>query len=180
MFDRAPCVLDGVAGPAPVVRPCTARYAGRTECFVSGIRAHMIANATHPTRATRIHQAIGWFSVLVLPSAFRSSVGCTTTIAGPKFWQGQDYSAESHIEMLLAPLPRPCGIVSVIDGHPATLAWLGSVRGHRVSTLGVEHFGQTGTIEDLYRHHGIDTDSIIEAAEALSPRRPVRLRRPTA
>jgi len=91
-----------------------------------------------------------------------------------------DYFAESHIETLLAPLPRHCGIVSVIDGHPAALAWLGSVRGHRVSALGVEHFGQTGTIDDLYRHHGIDTDSIIEAAEALSPRRPVRLRRPTA
>ena len=91
-----------------------------------------------------------------------------------------DYFAESHIEMLLAPLPRHCGIVSVIDGHPATLAWLGSVRGHRVSALGVEHFGQTGTIDDLYRHHGIDTDSIIEAAEALSPKRPVRFRNPRA
>ena len=35
----------------------------------------------------------------------------------------------SHIEKLLAPLPRDCGIVTVIDGHPATLGWLGSVRG---------------------------------------------------
>lgn len=51
MFDRALCVRAGVAGPAPVVRPGTARYAGRTEGFVSGIRAHTIANATHPTRA---------------------------------------------------------------------------------------------------------------------------------
>ena len=51
----------------------------------------------------------------------------------------------SHIEKLLAPLPRDCGIVTVIDGHPATLGWLGSVRGHRVEALGVEHFGQTGT-----------------------------------
>jgi pyruvate dehydrogenase E1 component len=78
-----------------------------------------------------------------------------------------DYFAESHIEMLLAPLPRHCGIVSVIDGHPATLAWLGRVRGHRVSALGVEHFGQTGTIEDLYRHHGIDTDSTQRVADGL-------------
>ncbi len=52
----------------------------------------------------------------------------------------------SHIEKLLAPLPRDCGIVTVIDGHPAALGWLGSVRGHRVEALGVEHFGQTGTI----------------------------------
>jgi hypothetical protein len=49
-------------------------------------------------------------------------------------------------------LPRDCGIVTVIDGHPATLGWLGSVRGHRVEALGVEHFGPTGTIDDLYRN----------------------------
>src|ERR1700751_4426863 len=57
----------------------------------------------------------------------------------------------SHVEKLLAPLPRDCGVVTVIDGHPAALGWLGSVRGHRVEALGVEHFGQTGTIADLYR-----------------------------
>jgi hypothetical protein len=33
----------------------------------------------------------------------------------------------------------------VIDGHLATLAWIGGVYGHRVKALGVEHFGQTGT-----------------------------------
>ena len=41
-------------------------------------------------------------------------------------------------------------------GHPATLSWLGAVHGHRVAALGVEHFGQTGTIADLYRHFEID------------------------
>src|ERR1700729_4162022 len=83
----------------------------------------------------------------------------------------------SHIERLLAPLPRDCGIVTVIDGHPATLGWLGSVRGHRVEALGVEHFGQTGTISDLYRHHGIDANAIIDAAEALTAGAPVRHRK---
>jgi pyruvate dehydrogenase E1 component len=74
----------------------------------------------------------------------------------------------SHIEKLLAPLPRDCGIVTVIDGHPATLGWLGSVRGHRVEALGVERFGQTGTIDDLYRFNGIDANAIIDAAETLT------------
>jgi pyruvate dehydrogenase E1 component len=83
----------------------------------------------------------------------------------------------SHIERLLAPLPRDCGIVSVIDGHPATLGWLGSVRGHRLEALGVEHFGQTGTIDDLYRHHGLDTNAIIDAAESLTAGAPVRHRK---
>jgi len=79
----------------------------------------------------------------------------------------------SHVERLLAPLPRDCGIVTVIDGHPAALGWLGSVRGHRVEALGVEHFGQTGTIDDLYRHYGIDANAIIDAAESLTAGAPV-------
>jgi pyruvate dehydrogenase E1 component len=82
--------------------------------------------------------------------------------------------ARSHIERLLAPLPANCGIVTVVDAHPATLSWLGSVHGHRVRPLGVEHFGQTGTLADLYRHYGIDTAAIITAAEALTPGKPIR------
>ncbi|SDI48426.1 pyruvate dehydrogenase E1 component [Bradyrhizobium sp. Rc2d] len=79
----------------------------------------------------------------------------------------------SHIERLLAPLPRDCGIVTVIDGHPSALGWLGSVRGHRVEALGVEQFGQTGTIADLYRHYGLDANAIIDAAESLTTGAPV-------
>ena len=80
----------------------------------------------------------------------------------------------SHVEKLLAPLDRNCGIVTVIDGHPASLGWLGSVRGHRVEALGVTHFGQTGTIGDLYRHYGIDANAIIAAAQGLTAGRPIR------
>jgi pyruvate dehydrogenase E1 component len=82
--------------------------------------------------------------------------------------------ARSHIERLLEGVPHHCGIVTVLDGHPATLAWLGAVHGHRVRPLGVEHFGQTGTIADLYRHYGIDANAITAAAAALTPGRPIR------
>lgn len=82
--------------------------------------------------------------------------------------------ARSHIERLLEGVPSHCALVTVQDGHPAGLGWLGSVHGHRTRALGVEHFGQTGTIADLYRHHGIDAQAIVRAAEALSPGRPVR------
>lgn len=82
--------------------------------------------------------------------------------------------ALSHIERMLAPLSRDCGIVTAIDGHPATLAWLGGVNGHRVKALGVEHFGQTGTIADLYRHHGLDANAIVHAAQAVSSGRRIR------
>ena len=82
--------------------------------------------------------------------------------------------ARSHVERLFAGLPPHCGIVSVLDGHPATLAWLGAVRGHKVRPLGVEHFGQTGSIPDLYRHYGIDANAIIAAAQAIAPGGPIR------
>jgi pyruvate dehydrogenase E1 component len=62
----------------------------------------------------------------------------------------------------------------VLDGHPATLGWLGAVHGHRTRALGVEHFGQTGLIADLYRHYGIDSNAIVAAAQAVAPGRPVR------
>jgi pyruvate dehydrogenase E1 component len=77
-------------------------------------------------------------------------------------------SAKSHIETLTAALPRHCKIVTVIDGHPATLAWIGSVHGHQTIPLGVEHFGQTGTIGDLYGHFGINAEAIVQAAIGLS------------
>jgi pyruvate dehydrogenase E1 component len=79
-------------------------------------------------------------------------------------------AAMSHIERLLAPLDRRARIVTVIDGHPATLSWLGAVRGHRVQALGVEHFGQTGTIPDLYSYYRIGKDAIIEAGLSRTPR----------
>jgi pyruvate dehydrogenase E1 component len=85
--------------------------------------------------------------------------------------------ARSHVERLLAPLSRDCGIVTVVDGHPATLAWLGSVHGHRLKALGVEKFGQTGSIQDLYRYYGLDSEAIMRAAESVSPGRPLRFLR---
>jgi pyruvate dehydrogenase E1 component len=82
--------------------------------------------------------------------------------------------ARSHIERLFAGLPPHCGIVTVLDGHPATLAWLGAVGGHRVRALGVEHFGQTGSIPELYRHYGIDANAIIAGAQIISAGAPIR------
>ena len=82
--------------------------------------------------------------------------------------------ARSHIEQMLDEVPAHAGIITVLDGHPATLAWLGAVAGHRVRSLGVEHFGQTGSIPELYRHYGIDANAIVAAAAALTPGRPIR------
>ena len=88
--------------------------------------------------------------------------------------------AKSWAQELLSPLPRGCGMVTVVDGHPATLAWLGGVAGHRVHALGVERFGQTGTIADLYAEYGLDANAIIEAAEQLTGGRRVLHRKASA
>jgi len=76
----------------------------------------------------------------------------------------EDGRTVSHVERLLSELPPSAALVTVLDGHPATLAWLGSVAGHPVYPLGVDRFGQSGNIQDLYRLHRIDTDAILEAA----------------
>jgi pyruvate dehydrogenase E1 component len=109
--------------------------------------------------------------LLAITSADRLNAGWQ---AAERARQRGQHDAVSHVERLLGEVSRDCGIVSVIDGHPATLAWLGSVHGHRQKALGVEHFGQTGTVADLYRHFGIDANAIVHAAQAAAPGRPVR------
>jgi pyruvate dehydrogenase E1 component len=109
--------------------------------------------------------------LLAVTSADRLNAGWT---AAQRARERGLVHARSHIERLLQDVPSHCALVTVIDGHPATLAWLGAVAGHRTRSLGVEHFGQTGTIADLYRHYGIDANGIVAAAQAISPGRPIR------
>ncbi len=74
--------------------------------------------------------------------------------------------ARSHAAGLLASLAPDAALVTVLDGHPATLSWLGAVRGQRVRPLGVDRFGQSADIPDLYALHRIDTDAILDACAA--------------
>src|SRR5206468_3521255 len=67
------------------------------------------------------------------------------------------------VEQLLAPLSRDARIVTVLDGHPLALSWLGGVRGQRIVPLGIEGFGQSGDIPDLYRAYRLDAAAIIDA-----------------
>jgi pyruvate dehydrogenase E1 component len=82
-----------------------------------------------------------------------------------KGWRGGD----GHIDSLLRPLRPGARLVTLCDAAPASLSWLGSVHGHRVMPLGVDRFGQTGDLVDLFHAYGLDTDSIITAmAHALA------------
>jgi pyruvate dehydrogenase E1 component len=109
--------------------------------------------------------------LMAVTSADRLHAGWT---AAQRLRDNEGPSEPSHIERLLAELPAHCALITVLDGHPTALSWIGSVFGHRLRALGVERFGQTGTIADLYRCHGLDAQSIVAAAQGIAPGRPVR------
>ena len=47
---------------------------------------------------------------------------------------------------------------------PTRLTFLSAIRCAPIASLGVSDFGQSGDVDDLYRHFGIDTDAIVAAA----------------
>ncbi|MCY7339879.1 MAG: transketolase, partial [Sphingomonas bacterium] len=87
------------------------------------------------------------------------------TAAQAKRWRGQ--RAPSHVETLLARLAPGAGLVTLCDAAPASLSWLGGVIGQRVAPLGVDRFGQTGNLADLYAAYRLDGAAITEAAAEL-------------
>lgn len=107
--------------------------------------------------------------VLAVTSADRLNAGWT---AAQRARTRGRRDARSAVETLMQDLPPHCHLVTVIDGHPATLAWLGGVSGHRTIPLGVEHFGQTGTIAELYDHFSISAERIAEKVSGLTAGRP--------
>src|SRR3954451_17219765 len=83
-------------------------------------------------------------------------------------WSGE--RKPSHVEQLLSALGPSAGLVTIADAAPASLSWLGGVLGQRVAPLGVEKFGQTGNLADLYAAYRLNGDAITEAAaEILLP-----------
>jgi pyruvate dehydrogenase E1 component len=64
----------------------------------------------------------------------------------------------------LLPAARATPLVTVLDGHPHTLAFLATVNQVPAVHLGVSGFGQSGDLASLYHHHGIDADGIVAAA----------------
>jgi pyruvate dehydrogenase E1 component len=73
-------------------------------------------------------------------------------------------AAAAHVEELLGALGPGACLVTVLDGHPATLSWIGAVRSQHLVSLGVEDFGQSANVPDLYRAYGIDAGTIVNAA----------------
>jgi pyruvate dehydrogenase E1 component len=81
------------------------------------------------------------------------------------FQARQGLLAGSHsILDAIFPSDRAAPIVSVLDGHPHTLSFLSAIRCQPIACLGVADFGQSGDVDDLYEHFGLDVDTIIGAA----------------
>jgi pyruvate dehydrogenase E1 component len=111
----------------------------------------------------------------------RRDVGLLAITSADRLYAGHSHArrmrSQSHVDAILAGAPRHCALVTVTDGHPAALAWLGGVHGHRTASLGVDAFGQSAAIGDLYGHFGIDVNGILAAAEEASEGRPLRHRK---
>jgi pyruvate dehydrogenase E1 component len=106
----------------------------------------------------QLTQDIPGAGLMIVTSPDRLEGGWRASIAG---------RTTSHIEGLLKTVPRAAGLITVADAHPATLSWIGAVGRHRLIPLGVDRFGQSGDIPDLYHAYGIDADAIITAAARL-------------
>ncbi len=76
---------------------------------------------------------------------------------------GPDFPRPGPISSVVPETERSCPIVTVLDGHPHALAWVGGALGARVLPLGVSRFGESGTRPELYEACAIDKASIVEA-----------------
>jgi len=106
-----------------------------------------------------LRQDVPGLGLLAVTSPDLLHRGWTAAQAGR--WQGE--RKPSHIEQLLSRLSPGAGLVTLVDAAPASLSWLGGVLGQRVAPLGVEKFGQTGSLADLYATYRLDGDAITEA-----------------
>jgi pyruvate dehydrogenase E1 component len=75
-------------------------------------------------------------------------------------FQARSGFGDGNPDTLTSLFPPGVPIVSLVDGHPHTLAFLGSP----ITCLGVQQFGQAGDILELYEHHEIDAESVVGAA----------------
>lgn len=81
--------------------------------------------------------------------------------AGRRRMNGQP--AAHHLEDLIPEAERHCPLVTVLDGHPHALSFLGSVFGAKTVPLGVDRYGQSGSRQDLYGCYQIGLRSIVQA-----------------
>jgi pyruvate dehydrogenase E1 component len=116
--------------------------------FAAGV---VVTEAIEAARRLAAHGVFA--SVFVVTSPDRLARG----LRAPRPW----------LEELVTADEEDVPVVSVLDGHPHALGFIGGALGVPQQALGVEDFGQSGTRGDLYRHYGLDADAIVAAARTL-------------
>ena len=87
-------------------------------------------------------------------SRFQESVHATVR-AGP--------AAPPFFADVIPPEERGAPVVTVADGHPHSLAWIGGALNAQTYPLGVTRYGQSGSPAELYQEYEIDVSSIAAA-----------------
>ena len=77
--------------------------------------------------------------------------------------QYKNPNIKSRIEKLFSITSENVSIVTVLDGHSSSLAWVGGAVRRKSLSLGVDEFGQSGNLKDLYKKYKIDVDAIVDA-----------------
>lgn len=72
-----------------------------------------------------------------------------------------------YLDTLLPADDRQTPAITLLDGHPLTLAWLGNVLHAPLRSLGVTEFGESAALPELYHKHQIDADAVLGAITAL-------------
>jgi pyruvate dehydrogenase E1 component len=69
---------------------------------------------------------------------------------------------KSHLEKKLFNVNTKTPIITIIDGHSSALSWIGSIKGQKIIPLGVNKFGQSGDLKEVYQFNEIDLNSIVD------------------
>ncbi len=72
-----------------------------------------------------------------------------------------------YLDTLLPLGDRHTPAVTLLDGHPLALGWLGNLLQAPVRALGVTSFGESAALPDLYHKHRIDADAVLGAVAQL-------------
>lgn len=70
----------------------------------------------------------------------------------------------SHLEQLMADGGPGTPLVTVVDGASHSLAFVGGCLGVQTVSLGVDRFGQAGSLADVYEEYDISSSAIVTAA----------------
>ncbi|MCP5101614.1 MAG: pyruvate dehydrogenase, partial [Chloroflexi bacterium] len=154
----------------------------RQQIIAGGYRLHDWRTATEPlhkeylvhfaTSGTMIPEALAAAQTLEAEGIPANVINLTSPRRLFESWQQMQWGKTQSIlpqeqhpfEWLIPMNERHAPIITISDGASHALSWLGSVFGTLTIPLGVDQFGQSGTMGDLYHHYNIDTNAMVEAA----------------